>query len=163
MVFSYWGKWQALKHHLCVFCNISWKWWERSSFIHALTCDIWLRTKSCRKGWVMRCQGKMIRHTVRWCTLYFTVRFGVILSPVARKGSAWGGKDRSFSLHSKRESLELCSPKYPASLTFPSSLLDEHKTNCLFVLSFLRYKLFYLPSPPRNSAREKSTPSEGPA
>lgn len=23
MVLSYRGKWQALKHHLCIFCNIS--------------------------------------------------------------------------------------------------------------------------------------------
>ena len=80
----------------------------------------------------MRCQGKTICHTVRWCTLYFTVHFSVILSPVARKESAWEGEDRSFSLRTGRESLELCSSKYLAPLTFTSSLLEKHKTNCLF-------------------------------
>lgn len=44
----------------------------------------------------MRCQGKMICHTVRWCTLYFTVHFSVILSPVARNGSALGGRTGHF-------------------------------------------------------------------
>lgn len=46
----------------------------------------------------MRCQGKMIWRTVRWCTLYFTVHFDVKLSPVVRKGSAWGEEGEEGAL-----------------------------------------------------------------
>lgn len=46
----------------------------------------------------MRCQGKMICRAVRWCTLYFTVHFGVTLSHVVRKGSAWGEEGEEGAL-----------------------------------------------------------------
>lgn len=118
MIFSYWGKWQTLKHHLCIFCNISWKWWELSSFIHALTRDIWRRTKSCRKGWVMRSQGKMVCHAVRWCFWYFTViqHYSPLCSS---KNACCGGRTACFPQTPFRAGVVL------TSLTFPSALLEN--------------------------------------
>lgn len=165
MVFSYWGKWQTLKHHLCIFCNISWKWWEPSSFIHALTRDIWRRTKSCRKGWVMRSRGKMICHAVRWCSWYFTIiqRYSPLRSS---KNVAAGGGQLVFPTHLSE--LGLCSPSYLASLTFPSALLEKHEPHRLSALSFLQWdaELFHLHllqeirqgrNPPPAKGRRKGT------
>lgn len=100
----------------------------------------------------MRCQGKMICHAVRWCTLYFTVHFSVILSPVARKESAWGGWRMGLFPYAPKESLELCSSKYLASLTLPSSLLEKHKTNCLLFSHFCNTSFSI--SPKKLSKRE---------
>lgn len=106
----------------------------------------------------MRCQGKMICHIVRWGTLYFTVHFRVIPSPVARKESA-GAKDGSFSLfslHTEKESPEFCSSQHLASPTSPSTPPEKHKT--AFSSAYFCSARFSISHLPQETWQERNPP-----